>query len=196
MFQSPVREPTAPRKAPHSLEEAMNWHDAQKLTEVREDSALVNGSALPAQHIEVPEKSNAARAKDIIELRDDFAMSIEDANDATSYTPPQTIATTTALADRLGGIDILFSQGTTADSMSALVRSEKERAAYEDKKLTVLQAKPRFHITASKNKDCSYTCEKVFSLTPPHVFSVKTFTPHCAECVRPDKPTSVYTSDT
>ena len=41
MFQSPVREPTAPRKAPHSLEEAMNWHDAQKLTEVREDSALV-----------------------------------------------------------------------------------------------------------------------------------------------------------
>ena len=65
MFQSPVREPTAPRKAPHSLEEALNWHDAQKLTEVREDSALVNGSALPAQHIEVPEKSNAARAKDI-----------------------------------------------------------------------------------------------------------------------------------
>ena len=219
MFRSSVRAPTAPRlSAPHSLEDAMIWYDAQqkkKLPAGREDSELVNGSALSAQHIENPEEDNAAQhienpeeadaaqhmamsskanGSDIAKMRGAFAKSVEELNDTTSYTPPHTIATTDAIAKHVGGIDRFFSEGTTADSMAALVRSEKERAAFEDKKLRVVQAKPRYHKTLCKNKDCPYTCEKIFSMTPPNLFSVKAFVPHCAECVRPDKPTSVYTA--
>ena len=60
---------------------------------------------------------NAARTKDIAKMRGAFPMSVEDFDDTASYTTPQAVATTTALADRLGGRGSLFSQGpgTTAN---------------------------------------------------------------------------------